>query len=583
MLLTRRIKFSKLIKSHVIGDRKLPLIEHSISKQLEIAANRFSDQLAIISNHQSKQLTFAQLYESARRVAGNLLASGVKKGDRVGIYSSNSAEWAIIQMACALADTIFVTINPAYRVEDLKHCLNLTELNVLVASNWTSPVRMLDNVDQLLEGHASTYDFRDLKLDNLPHLRKIFVINNQADATKTFDYPDFETNLLRADFPKIYNTEIDRTINKQNPHEGTNIQFTSGTTGLPKGALLTHHNILNNAFLIGRQMGYSPADKICLSVPLYHCFGMVMGNLAGLVHGATVIYPNATFKATAVLESVQKYHGTTVYGVPTMFIEMCKLAETGQYDLSSLSKGVIAGSLCPEILLKRVGEKMNVKYFSVAYGMTETSPITFMTRPNDTTEQQTQTVGKILPHTEAKLVDDHGHVVEIGKKGEYITRGYAVMKGYYNNPKETHRSIKDGWMHSGDIGIMDEDGFLRIVGRIKDIIIRGGENIAPKEIEEVILHMDNVENVQVIGVEDEKLGEEICALIKLKHPEIPFDIKSVAAFLKPKLAHYKVPKYVRVVDHMPITVTGKPQKFKMRQEWKHHIEEIGSAERYRIR
>ena len=575
-------KFSKLTYSHAIGTSHPRLLQNTIGKQLLEAANKHAGQVAVISVHQNKHLTYQELFVKSKQIAANLREMGINQGQKVGVYFSNSMEWYLLQMACALSNNILVTINPAYKHEDLKHCLNSVKIDVLVTSNVTKPARMLDNVEWLF-GEDQQQDKFNLKLSSVPTLKKILVVDFENKPTLNPLFFDFEETLLKNIPSEIYLTEIKKLLHENFQDEVTNIQFTSGTTGYPKGAMLTHTNILNNGFLLGHEMKYGTMDRICVPVPLYHCFGMVIGNLAAMTHGSTVIYPGFSFNANNALDSIEEYQATGLYGVPTMFLEMIKQQNLKPRNLTSLEKGVIAGSLCPEKLLLKIQNDLHVKFIGVAYGMTETSPISYLTRREDSIEKQTQTVGRILPHMEGKVVDESGETLPIGHKGEYIIKGHSVMKGYFGNPEATSQSIIEGWMYTGDLATMDEYGYLRIVGRKKDIINRGGEKIAPKEVEEYILEMDNVENVQVVSVPDENFGEEILALITIVDTKKQFDILSVKTFLKDKIAHYKIPKYVWVVNNLAITGTGKPQKFKMRKDFLAQIEELGTAESFTIR
>ncbi len=592
---------SNFIKSYVKSGNFPPLLDITISKQLELTAERWPDQLACISQHQGASLNYQQLYEKAKRLAANLIDLGVKRGDRVGIYAPNCIEWYLIQMACALSDSIFVTINPAYKVEDLRFCLNNIEINLLITTNSKAPSRLLDNIEKLLEHSPSEGNKESSKRPELPHLRGIYVIDIEKDGSISNgnvnlnigkDQEDhkelaqlvncFSTKCMDAEPSAVATKSVDSILKFQNPKSPINIQFTSGTTGLPKGAQLTHRNILNNGFFIAHEMGYTREDRIVLPVPLYHCFGLVMGNLAALTSGATIIYPNLSFNAEKTLQAVETYKGTTIYGVPTMFMNFLNQQEKSSYNLTSLQKGIMAGSICPEHLLSRVNKELNIAQLAVCYGMTETSPVSFMTRRNDSQDQKTTTVGKLMKHLEAKVVDEQGNILPTEVPGELLVKGYSIMAGYYNNP-DSNKVITEGWMKTGDLGTINKDGYLKIVGRIKDIIIRGGENIAPMEIENQLLKMTNVDNVQVFGVPDAVMGEEICAFIQLKDKDHSFDPKSVLSFLKNKLAHYKVPKYVCVVDQLPITVTGKPQKFKMREDWLEISQNNEEKEKFRIR
>lgn len=576
--------FSKLAGSHVTGPKHPHLLEHTIGRQLMEAAKRYSSETAVISCHQGTSLSYHELFARAKRMAANMIDLGITEDMKVGVYFANSVEWLLLQMACALSKTVLVTINPAYRHDDLRHCVNSVGLNVLVTSNTHKPARVIENVDWLIGDDVSQVkDPFSLSLKKAPTLKKVFVVDFSHEAISNPAYLDFATHLQDSHPSETAVAKVKELLHRNFANEVTNIQFTSGTTGLPKGAQLTHTNILNNGFLMGSEMGYRPREKVCVSVPLYHCFGMVMGNLAALTHGSTVVYPSFAFSASDCLDAIEETKATVVYGVPAMFLELMRHQSNKARNLSSLEKGVIAGALCPEPLLKSIQKELHVKFLAVCYGMTETSPISFMTRRTDHVSKQTGSVGRILPHLEAKIVNEEGEIVPVGKRGEFMVKGHSVMKGYIGNPEATASVLSDGWMRSGDLAVMDEEGYLNIVGRIKDIINRGGEKIAPKEVEDHILEIDNVETVQVVSVPDERLGEEILALIKLRDNKKQFDIRSVKEELKDKLAHYKVPKFVWVVESLPITATGKPQKFRMRKDWLDLVKEKGSAEEFRIR
>jgi fatty-acyl-CoA synthase len=507
---------------------------------------------------------------------------GFQENQKVGVYFANSVEWYLLQMACALSKTILVTINPAYRQDDLRHCINSIELDYLVTSNSRQPARVLDNVEKLV-GESRGQDPEFLSLEKVPTLRKVFVIDFAGEPLENPAFLDFRQSLMNKSPSEKALETIKEHLHHDFSTDVTNIQFTSGTTGRPKGAQLTHKNILNNGYILANEMGYHGHDRICVPVPLYHCFGMVMGNLAALSHGSTVVYPSFTFNSDAALDAVEEYGCNTIYGVPTMFIDYMKKQKARPRNLRTMEKGVIAGSLCPEPLLRSIHDELNIKFLAVGYGMTETSPLSFLTRKEDSITHQTSTVGRILPHTEAKLIDEEGNTLPIGKQGELVVKGYSVMKGYYNNPEANQISLVDGWMHTGDLGIMDSEGYLQIVGRSKDIINRGGEKVAPKELEDQILVMHNVENVQVVSVPDERMGEEVLALVQLKDPQMYFDISSIKKHLEDKIAYYKIPKYVWLVESLPITVTGKPQKFKMRADWLEKVKELGGPDSFMIR
>jgi fatty-acyl-CoA synthase len=592
MLAQRLLRFFSTTKlSTIQGYTTRPLTEDTISKKLFKTSLEHSDQLAIISDFQDLKLTFGELYNISRRAAANMKDLGLKPGTKLGIYAPNYIEWIICQYACSLADLHMVNINPAYKPRELMHGLSLTEVETLIVSDNIIPARILDNVDWFMSDEKVVLSndlsgLVEVQYPDLPFLKRIFQLptqtkielnNNKLSSTKSEAvsegeyYNNFHDWIIyRNPSPKAL-SDIDNVIVNQNPRDITNIQFTSGTTGLPKAAALTHHNILNNAISLSEVVNFSTEDRICLNVPFYHCFGMVMGTLACLNSGATLVLPWPTFNAMKSLQAIEKWKCTMVYGVPTMFIEMIKKIKERPYNIESLYKSVIAGSICPKPLILDKEKYLGITNVHIAYGMTETSPVSFMTRVDDPIEKKTTTVGRVLDNVQVKIVSPEGEIVKLGEKGEFAVKGYLVMHGYYNDPENNARSIKEGWMMSGDIGRLDEDGFLYIEGRIKDLIIRGGENISPKEIEERLLEMEEVENAQVIGVPDEKFQEEICALIKLRKGEV-LTKEDVFLYLKPNISHFKVPKYVKFVEDFPITVTGKLQKFQMVNKW---VEEIG--------
>ena len=575
--------FSALEKSYVKGASIPPLLEISISKQLEIITNSYPDNLALISHEQDIKMSYSEMFEKAKRIAANLLEMGVQKGDRVGVYAPNNVEWYLMQMACSLADTIFVTINPAYKADELLYGLNLVELNYLITTNRTKPARLLNNIETFISDKEIENPL-NYKIEKAKNLKSIFVINEDKDKHSNSSlYNDFEEYLVSKSPSDKYKDKVETIIKTQNHYDAANIQFTSGTTGRPKGCVLTHHNILNNAYSITNEMNYNSDDVICVAVPFYHCFGMVIGNLSAITSGSTILIPSATFNAEKALEAVSKYNASTIYGVPTMFNDYLKVQEKRQFNLGRLRAGIMAGSLCPEVLNNRVINELGVTGLAVAYGMTETSPISFMVRENDPLIKKTSTVGRIFPHLECKVVNEAGETVNIGEPGELLTKGYSVMKEYYNDPINTDKSIKDGWMYTGDLVTFDKDGYACVVGRIKDLIIRGGENIAPKEVEDLLLQMPQIDSCQVIGVPDERMGEEICALIKLKENVNELKKDEILRFVKERISHFKIPKYVWIVDSFPITVTGKPQKFKMVKDWIEKVVEKGLEKEFMLK
>ena len=539
-------------ESQVAGETAPPLIEKTIGAVFDetVAAN--PDGLALVVRQQNVRWTWSELKTHVDRLGAGLLAHGLKPGDRVGIWAPNCAEWTVMQFATAKAGLILVNINPAYRTSELEYALNKVDCSALVLApshKGSNYVAMLCEIAPELAGSAPGA----LKAQRLPALRLVATTGDTA-------FP----GCLR--FADLISHDVDTLAAIAiAPDDAVNIQFTSGTTGFPKGATLSHRNILNNGYFVGARIGLSRADKLCIPVPLYHCFGMVMGNLACLVHGATMVYPAAAFEPLAVLEAVEQERCTALYGVPTMFIAVLNSPEFDRFDLSSLRTGIMAGSLCPIAVMREVICRMHMGSVTIAYGMTETSPVSFQSDMDDPLELRVSTVGRVQPHLEVKLVDEDGIVVPRGTPGELCTRGYSVMLGYWNDPERTAEAIDaEGWMHTGDLATLDENGYCSIVGRIKDLVIRGGENIYPREIEEFLLTHEAVADAQVIGVPDARYGEELCAWVVLRAGASLTD-DALRDHCRGKIAHYKIPRYVRFVDAFPMTVTGKVQKFAMRE------------------
>lgn len=531
------------MQSYAQGPVDTPLLEHTIGAALDRAANGWADKLALVSRHQRIRWTWAELNAEVDRIACGLLDLGVVKGDRVGIWAPNCAEWTVTQFATARIGAILVTVNPAYRLSEVEYALNKVGCSVLV----TAPsFKSSDYVGML----------RELGPEKLPLLRTMVVLGDRLHE----GFVPWEN--LRQEIDRA---ALDAAAGGLDRHDAINIQFTSGTTGFPKGATLTHHNILNNGFFTGRLTKLTVEDRICIPVPLYHCFGMVLGNLASLTSGAAMIYPSQAFDPQLALEAVQSESCTSLYGVPTMFIALLSQDNLSDFDVTSLRTGIMAGSPCPKATMEQVMDRLNMNEVTIGYGMTETSPLTTQTATDDPLNERVSTVGRVHPHAEAKVVGPDGATVPIGEQGEYCSRGYAVMRGYWDDPEKTAEAIDaDGWMHSGDIATMDDKGYVRITGRIKDMIIRGGENIYPREIEEYLLTHPAISDVQVFGVSDEKYGEQVCAWI------IPRSGEQVAAedvrdFCRGQIAHYKVPHHVKIVEGFTMTVTGKAQKFEMRK------------------
>jgi len=546
-----------LTQSYVHGASDKPLIGETIGVHFSSVVQRWGEKDALIVRHQDIRWTYADLEREVDAFAAGLLALGLEPGDRIGIWSPNNSEWVVTQFATAKAGLILVNINPAYRITELEYALNKVSCKALItaASFKTSDyLAMLREIAPELD----TCDAGALKSERLPHLKSIVQIG--GDVTPGM-YGFGEIAGMAGDGERQRLAVLVDALQFDDP---INIQFTSGTTGFPKGATLTHFNILNNGFFVGEAMKLDETDRLCIPVPLYHCFGMVLGNLACVTHGSAMIFPDEAFEPLSVLETVQAEKCTVLHGVPTMFIAELDHPRFGEFDLGTLRTGIMAGSPCPTEVMKRVVDEMHMTEVTIAYGMTETSPVSFQSSTDDTQERRVSTVGQILPHVEAKIIDEDGRILPPGVKGEFLTRGYSVMRGYWDDDERTAESIDAaGWMHTGDLAIIDEHGYGNIVGRVKDMVIRGGENVYPREIEEYLYGHPQVQDVQVFGVPDQKYGEEICAWIILSAGETASE-DDIKAYCKGQIAHYKVPRYVRFVDEFPMTVTGKAQKFVMR-------------------
>ncbi|RTR06389.1 AMP-binding protein [Halomonas nitroreducens] len=552
--------------SYVSGISDTPLKGQTIGDCFDDTVERFPERDALISRHQGLRYSWQELQQAVDQAARSLLALGVAKGDRVGIWSPNCAEWTITQFATAKIGAILVNINPSYRTHELDYALKQSGTSTLIlqgafkTSDYVATLAEL--APELRDGSPDS-----LAIAGLPDLKRVICLDEERALPGMHSWTGLLAHADRVGADRL--AELQASLEFDEP---INIQYTSGTTGAPKGATLSHHNILNNGFFVARTMNLSEADRMVIPVPLYHCFGMVMGNLGCVSHGATMIYPGDGFDAQATLEAVDEERATTLYGVPTMFIAELEHPDFERFDLSNLRTGIMAGSICPIEVMRKVIDKMNMQDVTICYGMTETSPVSFQTQTDAPLEKRVTTVGTIHPHLEVKLVSpETGAVVPRGETGELCTRGYSVMLGYWNNEEATAKAIDGaGWMHTGDLATMDEEGYVAIVGRIKDMIIRGGENIYPREIEDFLYTHPAISDVQVIGVPDEKYGEEVMAWVKLSEGE-SLDEEGLKAFCKGKIAHYKVPRYVKFVDAFPMTVTGKIQKFKMREEATHEL------------
>jgi fatty-acyl-CoA synthase len=517
----------------------VPLLGETIGENLRRTVGRHPDAEALVVPFQKYRATWRQLWDETTRVAKALMVRGVKKGDRVGVWSPNRHEWVVLQYATARMGAILVNVNPAYRVHELEYVLRQSSVSVLVLAK---AFRQADYVAML----------HDVK-PRCPDLKEAIVIDEDWGG-------------LQRDALLLSDAELEARERELQFDDPINIQYTSGTTGFPKGATLSHHNILNNGYFVGETLRYGPQDRVCIPVPFYHCFGMVLGNLACTTHGATMVLPGESFDPKAALRTVQDERCTSLYGVPTMFIAELDHPEFGSFDLRTLRTGIMAGSPCPVEVMRKVQKDMNMREVTICYGMTETSPVSTQSRVDDPIDRRVSTVGTVHPHVEVKIVDPTtGRVVPRGTPGELCTRGYSVMLGYWDNPQATHDAIDGaGWMHTGDLASMSDEGSVNIVGRIKDMVLRGGENIFPREVEEFLYTHPGVADVQVIGVPDAKYGEELVAWVKLRPGFAPTG-DELRAFCKGKIATYKIPRYWKFVDGFPMTVTGKVQKFKMRE------------------
>ncbi|MFL6709100.1 MAG: AMP-binding protein [Massilia sp.] len=545
--------------SYVHGASTTPLIGQTIGPFLTMIAQRHAEREALVVPHQNVRWTYAEFDGRVTRLAANLLALGLQPGDRVGIWSQNCAEWVLVQFATARAGLIMVNINPAYRRAELAYVLDKVQCAALIlAPAFKSSDYLAILLDVIPEIAASKPG--QLHSPALPQLRHVIRLGD-ARTPGMWNFGDVLAPASPAQVKALAAIEAALQFD-----DAVNIQFTSGTTGSPKGATLTHHNILNNGFFIGEAMNLTADDRLCIPVPLYHCFGMVLGNLACVTHGATMVFPGESFEPVSVLATVQAERCTGLHGVPTMFITLLDHPQFAEYDLSTLRTGIMAGSPCPAEVMSRVIDKMHLAEITIAYGMTETSPVSFQSSVDDPVALRVSTIGRVHPHLEVKIVDAEGRIVPRGVKGELLTRGYSVMLGYWGDEEKTREAIDPArWMHTGDLAVIDEQGFAAIVGRAKDMVIRGGENIYPREIEEFLYRHPKVGDVQCVGVPDTRYGEELCACIVLRPGESASD-DDIRDFCKGQIAHYKIPRYVMFVDAFPMTVTGKIQKYLLRQQ-----------------
>ncbi|SAK42607.1 AMP-binding domain-containing protein [Caballeronia calidae] len=554
--------------SYVRGATDIPLSDATVSRFLLDTTGRFPDRPAVVFREQNIRWTWREFANEVDVLASGLLALGIQPGDRVGIWSPNRAEWLLTQFATARMGAVLVNINPAYRLAELEYALNKVGCKAIIAAEQFKTSKYLEMLQALAPELASS-EPNALHAAKLPELRAVIRMGD-GKTSGMLNFGDvMHTGRTQADSAKLDALEA-----KLGPDDPINIQFTSGTTGNPKGATLTHRNIVNNARYIAMAMRLTEQDSLCIPVPLYHCFGMVLAVLACVSTGCAMVFPGEAFDPGATLAAVHEEKCTALHGVPTMFIAELDHPDFAKYDLTRLRTGIMAGSPCPIETMKRVVSKMHLSEVTIAYGMTETSPVSFQSSTTDPLDKRTTTVGRIQPHLEVKIVDPSGNIVPVGETGELCTRGYSVMKGYWSDDAKTREAIVDGWMHTGDLATLDAEGYCNIVGRLKDMLIRGGENIYPREIEEFLFRHPKVQSVQVFGVPDEKYGEEVCAWIVVRPGEQTSEAE-IREFCQGQIAHYKIPRYIRFVDELPMTVTGKAQKFVMRARM---IDELKLAE-----
>ena len=564
------MEHSEPSQSYLHGVSEMPLVGLTVGQLLEQTSAKHPENDALIVPYQGVRWSYAELDRKADEMAAGLLALGLEPGDRLGIWAPNMAEWVVLQFATAKAGLILVNINPAYRLAELEFALNQTGVCALItvetfkSSNYMAMLKeLMPELARAQAGH--------LNAKKIPSLRWIITLADTA-APGMVTYEEVRAGATHATHQRVRSLaellQFDDSIN---------IQFTSGTTGRPKAATLTHHNIVNNALFTGLQMMLTHQDRMCIPVPMYHCFGMVLGSLCCVAHGATMVFASAGFDAEATIRVVEAERCTALHGVPTMFIAALDSPGFAGRDLTSLRTGIIAGAPCPAELMKRIMSEMHMEQITIAYGMTETGPVSTQTSIDDPVQRRVETVGRVLPHTEIKIVDKEGRVIPRGTSGELLTRGYCVMPKYWNDPDKTASAIDEArWIASGDIATADAEGYFQIVGRIKDMLIRGGENIFPREIEDFLYTHPAVEQVEVIGAPDEKYGEEVCAWIKLRDGKSATE-DEIRTFCKDQIAHFKIPRYVKFVDDFPMTITGKVQKFVMREQMARELEQAGEG------
>ncbi len=555
--------------SYVHGVSPTPLLGLTVGGLFDRTAARAPDNLALVVRHQNLRWTYEELKAKVDALAAGLLAIGLNPGDRLGIWSPNNAEWVVTQFATAKAGIILVNINPAYRLSEVEYALNKTGCRALITAATFKSSNYIEMLRELMPELDRT-DSGNLASTRLPELRTVISLGNDPELGM-LNFSGLPERAGDAERQRL--AALSAELQFDDP---INIQFTSGTTGTPKAATLTHHNIVNNAYLVGQTMALSPQDRLCIPVPMYHCFGMVLGTLTCVAHGAAMVFPSAGFDPLEVMRAVEAEGCTALHGVPTMFIAELDQTDSQQFDLTSLRTGIIAGAPCPIELMKRLITDLHLPEITIAYGMTETGPVSFETSVQDPIERRVTTVGRVLPHTEVKIIDEKGQIVPRGTPGELLTRGYCVMPAYWNDPEKTAEAIDPAhWIRSGDIATLDDEGYCQIVGRLKDMLIRGGENIFPREIEEFLYSNPKIDEVEVIGVPDRKFGEEVCAWIKLREGEA-MTAEEVRDFCQGQISHFKIPRYIKFVEDFPMTVTGKVQKYVMR---KMMAEELKQQER----
>ncbi|OAL87679.1 AMP-binding protein [Acinetobacter terrae] len=544
--------------SYAYGTSSQPLLGMTIGEKFDQACQQYAEQDAVVSVHQNVRLSYKQLQDQVNAFACSLLQLGLEKGDRIAIWSPNCVEWTITQFAAFKAGMILVNLNPAYKSSELEYVLNKVSCKALVIAPQFKSSNYQDILTKIAPEITQSID-KLLSSQRLPHLKHIIKIDHEQH-TGIHRFADLLPEPTAAQLDQLQAIAADLQFD-----ETINIQFTSGTTGNPKGTMLTHNNILNNGYFVGEAIHLTPQDRVCISVPLFHCFGMVMGNLACITHGSTMVYPSAVFNPLDTLKTIQQEKCTAAYGVPTMFIAILEHEQFDEFDLSSLRTGIMAGSPCPREIMQRVIERMHMTEITICYGMTETAPVSAQSSTADSVERRVGTVGRVHPHLEIKIVDENGKVVLRGNLGELCVRGYSVMLGYWEDTDKTQEVIDVAkWMHTGDIAEMDEEGFVKIKGRIKDMVIRGGENLFPKEIEDFLYTHPDVSDVQVIGLPDARYGEELCACIVL-HEHHQINEEAIRKYCAEHISHNKVPRYVRFFTEFPMTASGKAQKFKLQE------------------